>query len=65
MFALMIVRAFTDTVLAPFSIHTMMFYSSAAYAFWRPSVEATEAHARANAVWPTLHTMRLAQRNLR
>jgi O-antigen ligase len=50
-FALMIVRAFTDTIMAPFNIHTLMFFACSVYAFWRPSNAPEEARVRA-APWP-------------
>ncbi len=52
MFALMIVRAFTDVIMGPFQIHTIMFFASCVYVFWRPSQAPDEALARAAAMWP-------------
>jgi len=35
-FMLMLARAFTDIIIMPFSIHTILFFASGVYAFWKP-----------------------------
>lgn len=52
LFLLMMARAFTDTVLTPFSVHTIMFFASSAFLFWKPAAAPHEAQARAARVWP-------------
>ncbi|MEQ1709486.1 MAG: O-antigen ligase family protein [Terricaulis sp.] len=52
MFVLMVARAFTDTILTPFTVHTVIFFACSAYAFWRPSTAPAEAHARGVTAWP-------------
>lgn len=37
LFALMVARAFTDAIIGPFSMHTLLFYGACVYAFWRPA----------------------------
>lgn len=61
LFALMIARAFTDTVLAPFSVHTVMFFVSSVYLFWRPAQAPAEAQSRARSAWLGVDAMRLAR----
>jgi exopolysaccharide production protein ExoQ len=36
MFLLTVARGFGDVVLGPFTMHTVLFFSAAAYAFWQP-----------------------------
>ena len=64
-FVLMIVRSFTDTIIQPFSIHTMLLFASCVYAFWRPSLAPSEAEARAFAMWPALRLLRPVRRGAR
>lgn len=52
LFILMLARAFTDTVLSPFSVHTIVFFASSVFLFWKPAAAPHEAHARAAQVWP-------------
>lgn len=47
-FLLMVVRAFTDVIIGPFSMHTVIFYACCTYAFWRPEM----ARARAEPALP-------------
>lgn len=42
LFALMVTRAFTDMLLGPFSIHTLLYFACCVYAFWRPENETRE-----------------------
>ncbi|MGE0741564.1 MAG: O-antigen ligase family protein [Hyphomonadaceae bacterium] len=42
-FMLMIARAFTDTILQPFNMHTLLFFAACTYAFWRPQAAAIGA----------------------
>lgn len=35
-FLLMTARAFTDVIIGPFSVHTILFFAAGVYAFWRP-----------------------------
>ena len=35
-FALMVTRAFTDQIIGPFNMHTLLFFAASVYAFWRP-----------------------------
>lgn len=35
-FMLMLARAFTDVIIGPFSIHTLIFMAACTYAFWKP-----------------------------
>ena len=51
LFALMVVRAFTDVIMSPFSVHTVLFFASCTYAFWQPARAANEAQARAESMW--------------
>lgn len=47
LFVLMVARAFTDAIIGPFSVHTILFYAACVYAFWRPGeVEASAPSAR-------------------
>lgn len=39
---LMAARAFSDLIILPFSIHTMLLYASFVYAFWRPEFAADQ-----------------------
>jgi exopolysaccharide production protein ExoQ len=41
-FMLMVARAFTDVIIAPLNVHTVIFFAACTYAFWRPE----EAYAR-------------------
>jgi len=34
LFTLMVTRGFTDSIIAPFSVHTLLFYGACVYAFW-------------------------------
>lgn len=43
LFVLMVTRAFTDAIIGPFSVHTLLFFGACVYAFWRP--EEVEAAA--------------------
>jgi exopolysaccharide production protein ExoQ len=43
LFALMVTRAFTDMLLGPFSIHTLLYFACCVYAFWRPEMEIQDA----------------------
>lgn len=45
LFLLMTVRAFTDVIIMPFSVHTLLFFASCVYAFWRPEHAAAQAPA--------------------
>lgn len=38
-FVLMTMRAFTDAIIGPFSVHTVLFFATGVYAFWRPAAE--------------------------
>ncbi len=42
-FVLMIARSFTDVIIGPFSIHTILFFAACVYAFWRPQEVAAPA----------------------
>jgi len=42
LFALMVVRAFTDQIVSPFNMHTLFFFASSVYAFWRPGPQVAE-----------------------
>lgn len=35
-FMLMTARAFTDLIIGPFNVHTIIFFAACTYAFWRP-----------------------------
>lgn len=43
LFALMVARSFTDIIIGPFSVHTLLFFACCVYAFWRPEQEAAQA----------------------
>ena len=42
MFALMVIRAFADVIIGPFSAHTILFFACCAFAFWRPHAARAE-----------------------
>ncbi|MCO5059601.1 MAG: hypothetical protein M9905_17315, partial [Rhizobiaceae bacterium] len=46
-FALMVARAFTDAIIGPFSMHTLLFFAACVYAFWgmQPAEEAAPEQA--------------------
>lgn len=48
-FALMVARAFTDAIIGPFSMHTLLFFAACVYAFWgmQPAEEAVPEQAPA------------------
>lgn len=52
-YLLMIVRAFTDIIIVPFSIHTLLFFAAGVYAFWKP--QAVEAPAHQARRWRPAH----------
>jgi len=35
LFVLMVVRAFTDQIISPFNVHTLLFFACCVYAFWK------------------------------
>jgi exopolysaccharide production protein ExoQ len=42
-FLLMTTRAFTDAIIGPFSVHTVLFFATGVYAFWSPAAETNSA----------------------
>ena len=50
LFALMVVRAFTDQIISPFNMHTLFFFACSVYAFWRPEQVGAEAAAPAQSL---------------
>lgn len=44
-FILMVARAFTDVIIQPFNVHTVIFFAACTYAFWKPAEEAAQAAA--------------------
>ncbi len=42
MFLLLLSRAFTDLIITPFSIHTILLYACGVYAFWKPEYAAAQ-----------------------
>lgn len=52
-YLLMIARAFTDIIIVPFSIHTLLFFAAGVYAFWKP--ETAHAPAQQPRVWRPPH----------
>jgi exopolysaccharide production protein ExoQ len=36
LFALMVARAFTDQIIGPFNMHTLLYFACCVYAFWKP-----------------------------
>lgn len=36
LFALLVARTFTDVIVVPFGLHTLFFFASGVYAFWKP-----------------------------
>jgi exopolysaccharide production protein ExoQ len=42
-FLLMVLRAFTDSILGPFAIYTILVYACCVYAFWRPENAAEQS----------------------
>jgi len=42
-FALMVTRAFTDQIMSPFNMHTLIYFACCVYAFWRPQEAAQPA----------------------
>jgi hypothetical protein len=54
-FLLLVSRAFTDVIIGPFSIHTILLYACGVYAFWRPEMAAQQDRPFA---WLTLPASR-------
>jgi len=52
-YLLMIARAFTDIIIVPFSIHTLLFFAAGVYAFWKP--ETAYAPAQQPRAWRPPH----------
>ncbi len=63
LFALMVSRAFTDLIINPFNMHTLLFFAAGVYAFWRPEKAPVQAQ-QAGMIWRRLATWQrpLAQR---
>lgn len=64
-FALMVVRGFTDAIIGPFSMHTLLFFGACVYAFWQSreaEAVADGAGARAREPSQRMATSRYARR---
>lgn len=48
-YALMVARAFTDILITPFSMHTILFFAALTYAFYRPQEAVAEGSVQARA----------------
>jgi exopolysaccharide production protein ExoQ len=46
-FMLMVMRAFTDVIIAPLNVHTVIFFAACTYAFWRPGEQTAQQPAAA------------------
>ncbi|HYD86966.1 MAG TPA: O-antigen ligase family protein [Vitreimonas sp.] len=43
LFTLMVMRGFTDAIIGPFSVHTLLFFGACVYAFWKLEPAAEQA----------------------